>query len=87
MSPSGPAHGCGYDVICCLAVWVCGHKVAGEGQSLEAVPLSPAQEATPTTQSTGMCHHSLRSSGAAKGKLVRSQGMGILALSLYLHGG
>lgn len=47
MSPGGPAHHCGYDVICCLAVWVCGHKMAGEGLSLEAVPLSPARKLPP----------------------------------------
>ena len=87
MTPGGPAHCCGYHVVCCLAAGVCGQSSGWSGAVPEGGSFVSAREATPMTQSTGTRHHSPRSSGATKGELARSGAAGILALSLCSRGG
>lgn len=77
LSPGGPAHGCGYDVICCLAGRLCEHRSHRRGRPSSWRPLLPRTGSCPVwTQLTGTRQKSPRSSGAGEGQPARPGGMG-----------
>lgn len=71
------------------AVWLCGSVAIkwlerSDPWRPSPTPMLPAQEATPTTQSTGMCHHSLEKLRGCKREAGEVSGHGNFGLKPLL---